>query len=240
MEKVSKRVILVTGGGQGLGAAIVRTLASENTVVVPLDVKIEQAEKLCLELRSSGYDAKAYKLDVTDVSTIESVVQQIAEEYGHIDVLVNNAGTDFTKPIEELSVKEIDIVLNVNLRGPFLMAKTVWPIMTKQGNGHVVNICSTASKRVWPNATAYFASKQGLLGLSHALLVEGRDKGIKCTAVIAGGMKTPFILDRFPEAEPNLQNPVNVAETIKYVLSISDESVIPEVMVLPMRETSWP
>jgi NAD(P)-dependent dehydrogenase (short-subunit alcohol dehydrogenase family) len=240
MSNANKRVILVTGGGQGLGAAIVRSLADENSVVIPLDVKIEQAEKLCEELNIAGKEAKAFKLDVTNDSNIEEVVGQIMNEYGRIDILVNNAGTDFTKPIEELSIKEIDIVLNVNLRGPFMLAKAVFPLMTKVERGHIVNICSTASKRVWPNATAYFASKQGLLGLSHALHVEGREKGIKVTAVVAGGMKTPFILERFPEAEPNLQDPKNVAETIKYVLSMPKESVIPEVMVLPMKETSWP
>jgi short-subunit dehydrogenase len=113
--------------------------------------------------------------------------------------------------------------------------------MRKHGGGHIVNVVSTAAKRAWANASAYHASKWGLLGLSHALHVEGRKHRIKVTAVIAGGMRTPFILERFPDTDPGLlQDPRNVAETIRFVLTQPEESVIPEVMVLPMRETSWP
>jgi short-subunit dehydrogenase len=104
-----------------------------------------------------------------------------------------------------------------------------------------VNIVSTAAKRAWVNAAAYHASKWGLLGFSHALHVEGRQHNIKVTAVVCGGMRTPFLLDRFPDIDlNNLQDPANVAETVRFVLLQPAETVIPEVMVLPMRETSWP
>ena len=100
---------------------------------------------------------------------------------------------------------------------------------------------STASKRAWPNASAYHATKWGLLGLSHALHAELRPLGIKVTAVIAGGMKTPFLLDRFPDIDvATLQDPANVARAVHFALSMPAESVIAEIMVLPMRETSWP
>jgi NADP-dependent 3-hydroxy acid dehydrogenase YdfG len=80
-----------------------------------------------------------------------------------------------------------------------------------------------------------------LLGLSHALHVEARPHNVKVTAVVAGGMRTPFLLDRFPDLDPAvLQDPANVAETVRFVLSQPEETVIPEVLVLPMRETSWP
>ena len=94
---------------------------------------------------------------------------------------------------------------------------------------------------MWPNASAYHASKWGLLGLSHALHAELRPHGIKVCAVIAGGMETPFLLERFPDLDRStLQDPANVAETIRHVLLQPQGTVIPEVMVLPMRETSWP
>jgi short-subunit dehydrogenase len=113
--------------------------------------------------------------------------------------------------------------------------------MKQQGSGHIINIISTAAKRAWPNASGYHASKWGLLGLSHALHTEARPHGVKVTALVAGGMRTPFLLDRFPDIdESTLQDPRNVAETIRFVLSQPAETVIPEVMVLPMRETSWP
>ena len=96
-------------------------------------------------------------------------------------------------------------------------------------------------KRTWPNASAYHASKWGLVGFSHALHTEGRPLGIKVTAVVAGGMRTPFLFERFPDLDPGvLQDPASVAQTIRFVLTQPDGTVIPEVTVLPMRETSWP
>ncbi len=241
MHSLRGKVALVTGGGQGLGASICEVLAESGAIAIAADIRLQQAEKVVKELQEKGLEAIALPLDVTDEKQIETVVQEIIQQHGRIDILVNNAGTDVTLPIEELTVTDIDQVLDVNLRGPFILSKLVLPLMKQQGGGHIINIASTAAKRVWPNATAYHASKWGLLGLSHALHVEARPHKVKVTAVLAGGMQTPFILDRFPDTPlENLQDPRNVAETVRYVLLQPDESVIPEVMVLPMRETSWP
>jgi short-subunit dehydrogenase len=121
------------------------------------------------------------------------------------------------------------------------MSKLALGAMRPRKRGHIVNIVSTAAKRAWANASAYHASKWGLLGLSHALHVEARPHRVKVTAVVAGGMRTPFLLERFPELDPAvLQDPMNVAETVRFVLTQPEETVIPEVLVLPMRETSWP
>ena len=110
-----------------------------------------------------------------------------------------------------------------------------------QQPGHIVNVASTAAKRAWPNASAYHASKWGLLGLSQALHAELRPHGIKVTSVIAGGMRTPFLLERFPDIDVGtLQDPADVAAAIKAVLLLPAGTVVPEIMVLPMRETSWP
>lgn len=241
MHSLRGKVALITGGGQGLGACICEVLAESGAIAIAADIRLQQAEKVVKDLQDKGLEAMALPLDVTDEGQIETVVQEIIQRHGRIDILVNNAGTDVTLPIEELTITDIDRVLDVNLRGPFILSKLVLPLMKQQGSGHIINIASTAAKRVWPNATAYHASKWGLLGLSHALHVEARPHKVKVTAVLAGGMQTPFILDRFPDTPlENLQDPQNVAETVRYVLLQPDESVIPEVMVLPMRETSWP
>jgi NAD(P)-dependent dehydrogenase (short-subunit alcohol dehydrogenase family) len=235
------RVVLVTGAGRGLGEAVCRTLAEAGASIVAADLRQDLAEALAGQLRDRGTPAQALGLDVGDEQQVLDAVLLARVRFGRLDVLVNNAGTDVTLPVEELSVTDWDRVLRTNLRGPFLLSRSVFPVMREQGRGHIVNVVSTAAKRTWANASAYHASKWGLLGLSHALHVEGRPHGIKVTAVIAGGMRTPFILDRFPDTPLNvLQDPKNVAETIRFVLTQPDETVIPEVMVLPMRETSWP
>jgi NAD(P)-dependent dehydrogenase (short-subunit alcohol dehydrogenase family) len=241
MHDLKARVVLVTGGGQGLGESICRVLGEAGAIVAVADLRANKAEAVAGRLRESGGQAMALQLDVGEEDQAAAVLGRVVERYGGLDVLVNNAGTDVTLPIEELSLADWDRVIRTNLRGPFVLSRLAFPIMRRQGRGHVVNIVSTAAKRTWANASAYHASKWGLLGLSHALHVEGRKCNVKVTAVIAGGMRTPFILERFPDTDPGvLQDPRNVAETVKFVLMQPEESVIPEVMVLPMRETSWP
>jgi len=241
MNSVKGKVILVTGGGQGLGAAICRAMAEDGAKVIAGDVIENKLQNVVKEITDSGGDIKSYSMNVADEENVQKVISQVIKEHGKIDVVINNAGIDYTKSIEEITYEEWNKVISVNLTGPFNVSKAVYPFMKKNGSGHIVNITSTASKRAWPNASAYHASKWGLLGLSHALHSEARKDNIKVTALVSGGMQTPFILERFPEVDPNvLQDPKNVAETIKYVLCQPAETVIPEVMVLPMRETSWP
>jgi NAD(P)-dependent dehydrogenase (short-subunit alcohol dehydrogenase family) len=235
------KVTLVTGGGRGLGEAICQTLADAGVVVLAGDVREDLAGEVARGIRDRGGRAESLRLDVTDEAGAGRAIEQIGSRFGRLDILVNNAGMDRTVPVDKLSVADWDRILAVNLRGPFLMSKLALEPMRHQGRGHIVNIVSTAAKRAWANASAYHASKWGLLGLSHALHVEARPHNIKVTAVVAGGMRTPFLLDRFPDLDPAvLQDPANVAETVRFVLSQPDETVIPEVLVLPMRETSWP
>jgi NAD(P)-dependent dehydrogenase (short-subunit alcohol dehydrogenase family) len=240
-EQLGGRVALITGGGRGLGEAVCRALADAGAVVIPADIREDLAEGVAAAIRGRGGRAAAYRLDVTSEDQAEATVRDVVSAFGRLDVLVNNAAIDLTVPVSELSVADWDRIMAVNLRGPFVMAKHALAQMARQGRGHVVNIVSTAAKRAWPNAAAYHASKWGLLGLSHALHAEARAQRIKVTAIVAGGMRTPFLLDRFPDIDPGvLQDPANVAETIRFVLEQPEETVIAEVTVLPMRETSWP
>jgi NAD(P)-dependent dehydrogenase (short-subunit alcohol dehydrogenase family) len=240
-DRLRGKVALVTGGGRGLGEAICRSLASAGVSTIVADVRADLAQHVAAEIRADGHDTIALHLDVGDDQAAQKTIDEATAIYGRVDFLINNAGVDLTVSIEEMSIEDWDRILGVNLRGPFVMAKSVFPLMREQGDGHIVNIVSTAAKRAWANASAYHASKWGLLGLSHALHVEGRAHGIKVTAVVSGGMRTPFLLDRFPDLDPGvLQDPKNVAETVRFVLSQPQETVIPEVMVLPMKETSWP
>jgi NAD(P)-dependent dehydrogenase (short-subunit alcohol dehydrogenase family) len=231
------KTVLVTGGARGLGEAICRDLADAGMRVLLADLPGSGAEEVAASLRQGGAEARALAVDLQDAAQIESLFAGLDA----LDVLVNNAGTDITLSIEELDLGDWDRVLAVNLRAPFVLSKYALPLMKRQASGHIVNVVSTAAKRAWANASAYHASKWGLLGLSHALHVEARPHGVKVTALVAGGMRTPFLLDRFPDIDVrNLQDPASVARTLRFLLTQPDETVIPELMVLPMRETSWP
>jgi NAD(P)-dependent dehydrogenase (short-subunit alcohol dehydrogenase family) len=220
---VQGKAIIVTGGSRGLGAAIAQVLGEDGAQLVIADIALERAQDRVAALADAGIKALAMALDVGVEEDVHRVVTATREKFGRLDAVINNAAIDITVPIGELSTTDWERIVQTNLTGPF------------------VNIASTAAKRAWPNASAYHATKWGLLGLSHALHAELRPLGIKVTAVVAGGMRTPFLLDRFPDIDPGvLQDPLNVARAVRFVLTQPEETVVPELTVLPMRETSWP
>lgn len=232
---------LVTGGGGGLGAEICRMLAQSGAHVIVADVNEALGERCAAGLREAGGQASVHCADIADPAAVQRLFADIASDGARLDGLINNAAIDITLPVEEVDTDQWRRVLMVNLYGPYLLTHAAVPLMKAQGGGHIVNIASTASKRAWPNASAYHATKWGLLGLSHALHAELRPHRIKVSAVVAGGMRTPFLLDRFPDIDTStLQDPAHVARAVRFVLTQPEETVIPEVMVLPMKETSWP
>ena len=235
------KAVFITGAASGLGAALATVLAGAGADIVATDIRPAPLEAAAGQWRAFGGRVHTIGFDVADPDAVRRAIGEAFEAMGRLDVLVNNAGTDVTLPIEELSEGDWLRVIDTNLNGPFLLAKHAAALMRRAGGGHIVNVTSTAAKRAWPNAAAYHASKWGLLGLSHALHAELRAHNIRVTAVVAGGMRTPFLLERFPELDPaGLQDPVNVAEAIRAVLLLPQETVIAELTVLPMRETSWP
>ena len=241
LQSLKEKSVLVTEGGSGLGAALSAHLADEGASVMLADIDEARAEQLAKQLRDKNYEADAVHCDVGNADDAENAVHKTIARFGKIDVLINNAGMDVSCSLCELELAQWERVLRTNLHGPFLMARAAARHMMGQGRGTIVNITSTAAKRAWPNACAYHASKTGLLGLSHALHAELRPAGIKVVAVICGGMATPFMLGRFPDTDDmTLQEPANVALTISQLLQLPEQTVVPEITVLPMNETSWP
>ncbi|WP_036168951.1 SDR family oxidoreductase [Massilia sp. 9096] len=244
---LADKVAFVTGAASGLGAALTDVLAAAGAHIVAADLRAEALQARITCLRERGVRAHGLAFDVGDAAAVRAAVDECLAHMGGLDILVNNAGTDVTLPIDALSEQDWLRVIGTNLNGPFLLSRAAAGHMRSRsanggtGGGDIVNIASTAAKRAWPNASAYHASKWGLLGLSHALHAELRPHGIRVTAVVAGGMRTPFLLERFPDLDAaRLQDPVNVARAIVQVLLLPRETVIPELTVLPMQEPSWP
>ena len=253
------KVALVTGAGSGLGEVTARVLAEAGACVSAVDVRRAEAERVAQAINQEG-EARHLSLEVehcrasapfpraialeADVSNWEQAsraVEATREAWGRVDVAVNNAGIDFTLPVTELTVEQWQRVIGVNLTAAFLISKAAFPIMMKQGGGHIVNISSTAGKRGWSNASAYCASKFGLVGFTQAIVAEGRPYGIRASLIVPGGMRTHFF-DRFdPPPDPrNLNDPYNVARAIAFIVSQPPDSVIQELMVCSINETSWP
>jgi NAD(P)-dependent dehydrogenase (short-subunit alcohol dehydrogenase family) len=237
-DELQGKVVLVTGGGQGLGEAICREVAQAGATLLVAD-RGERAHEVVSALRANGGQAHALIGDIGEENDVRRFVDA-AQRHGGLAAIVNNAGIDFTTDLESMAVSQWDAVIRTNLRGPFLLTKFALPQL-RERKGDVVNVASTAAKRGWPNASAYHASKWGLLGLSQALHAELRQCGVRVTAVIAGGMRTPFLLDRFPDLDPDkLQDPRSVARAVRFALTQPAESVVAEITVLPVQETSWP
>lgn len=245
MDSMNGTVTLVTGAGSGLGQATARAFAGAGSAVACLDINGAAAECTRASLPKAGQCHLALACDVSDADQVAHTVQTVRDRLGTIDVAVNCAAIDHTYWLEELTIEQFDRVIAINLRGPFLVAKSVWPLMREQGGGHIVNIASTAALRAWTGASAYHASKFGVLGLSRGLSTEGRKDNIRVTTVIPGGMRTHFF-DRFegqgipmPD-EANLQDPANVAATILYAVQMPPNSNLQELVITPTNEPSWP
>ena len=244
MNSFDNKSVLITGAGSGLGAAIAGRLVAAGARVALLDIAIDKAQSVAVAIDPGGKRTLALAGDVGDPQTVERAVAKVTGAFGGLDVLVNNAGTDVTKSIDEIGIAAWSRVIDTNLRGPFLFCKAALPALRSSDagrGGHIVNVASTAALRAWPNASAYHASKWGLLGLSRALHAELRPSGVRVSTVLAGGMRTPFLLERFPDLDPDkLQDPANVARAVEFLLAMPRGSVVAEIMVLPDEETSWP
>ncbi|MFL5702474.1 MAG: SDR family oxidoreductase [Ktedonobacteraceae bacterium] len=239
------KVALVTGAGSGLGEATVRAFAQAGCDVVCVDINGEAAERVRKSLAGQDTKCIALQCDVSNAEAVFKRIEAVEAHFGRLDIVANCAAIDHTVSVDEMSIEQWDQVINVNLRGPFLMAKAAMPLMRKHHSGHIFNIASTAATRAWANASAYHASKWGLVGFSRGLGVEGRADGIRVTTIIPGGMRTHFF-DRFvdqgipmPE-EKNLQDPANVAQVIVFAAQVPPESSLQEVIITPITETSWP
>ncbi|MBT2530089.1 SDR family oxidoreductase [Streptomyces sp. ISL-99] len=235
---------LVTGGARGLGASIARRLAGAGASVLVADLRKDLARDLCNELGAMGRgDARFVEMDVRDAAAVAEFFKDLEAEGQEVDILVNNAAVDVSKPIEHLTADEVTRVVTTNLLGPMYLCLETYRRMVARGGGHIVNILSTAANRTWTEAGPYAAGKSGLRAFTHTLFKEAqRDcPGIGVTGIIAGGMETPFIMERFPDADTSmLQSPDIVADTVLYALSVPAGSAVSELVVVPRTEPSWP
>ena len=244
-QHLAQKVAFVTGAGSGLGEATSRRLARAGACIACIDLDVERAVRTAASIEASGSSAIGIGCDVSDERAVQLAIERTLQTWDRIDVAVNCAGVDYVLGIDEMTVEQWDRVIGVNLRGPFLVARAVFPVMKRLSGGDIVNVASTAALRAWGNASAYHASKWGLLGFSRGLGVEGRNDGIRVTTVLPGGMQTHFF-DRFveqgiPLPDPNgLQDPVIVAQTILYAVQMPSGSVVQEVVVTHPCEPSWP
>ena len=180
--RLDGKVTVVTGAARGLGRAIAKAYAAEGAIVYALDVLGEEVATLAAE----PGDLRPGRLDLADPAEVERVMAGIEAEAGHIDVLVNNAGIIFFKPVEAVSLADWDLLMNINLRGAFLCCKAVAPGMKARRSGAIINVSSNAGIKGDTDESTYCASKFGLEGLSRALAVEFAPYNVSVNSITPG------------------------------------------------------
>lgn len=240
LDELMGRVAIVTGAARGLGRSIAIALAKAGGNLMLVDMRQSDLLTLASELHSLGQRSLAVETDISDEGQVVSMVQRALGEFGSVDILVNNAGINRPASITELTTGDWDAVLDVNLKGAFLCSRAVFPKMIEQEGGHIVNIASIMGKRGWGGHTAYCASKFGLMGLTQALVAEGKPHNIKVTAICPGGMDTSWYDDRPKFDRSVLMDPEIVANLVLFVVSQPKDSLVYEAVVASVSQTNWP
>ena len=193
--EVKGKVVIVTGASSGIGEATAREFAKEGAKVILAARRVDRLESLAKEIVAMGGGAEALvvQADLSKLEDIQSLITKTLEEYGRIDVLVNNAGFGRLDWLENLDpVKDIQSQFDVNVLGVIQTTRQALPIMIKQRSGHVINICSMAGLVATPTYTIYAASKHAVHGFSEALRREVKPWGIDVSMIYPGGVTTEF------------------------------------------------
>jgi len=185
-----KKTALITGGGQGIGRALAVRFAENGYAVSLCDVDKEAGLEVVKHIRSFGGMAMFLRADVAAEEDVRRWVRLTVEEFGRIDVLINNAGIGRNAPFLELAAEDFDRVIAVNLRGTFLCSREAARLMKEAGGGSIVNLSSTRALMSEPGTEAYSASKGGILALTHAMAVSLGPDGIRVNAVSPGWIET--------------------------------------------------
>ncbi|MFW0149871.1 SDR family NAD(P)-dependent oxidoreductase [Mycobacterium sp. smrl_JER01] len=190
---VRGKVALVTGGASGIGAALVARLADAGAEVWIADRQLDSGERLARRLRRLGGIAHAVELDVRDAAAFQGVVDEVVKKSGHLDYLFNNAGIGVGGEVDSYTLADWTDVFDVNLLGVVHGIQAAYPVMIKQGHGHIVNTASMSGLIPSPGMASYSASKHAVVGLSKALRIEAARHGVTVTALCPGVIKTPIL-----------------------------------------------
>ncbi|MCI8447359.1 MAG: gluconate 5-dehydrogenase [Eubacterium sp.] len=185
------KVALVTGASYGIGFSIASAYAQAGAAIVFNDINQELVDKGMAAYKEIGIEAHGYVCDVTNEAQVEAFVKQVKEEVGSINILVNNAGIIKRIPMIEMTAEQFRQVIDIDLNGPFIMAKAVLPDMIEQGGGKIINICSMMSELGRETVSAYAAAKGGLKMLTKNIASEYGQYNIQCNGIGPGYIATP-------------------------------------------------
>ncbi len=246
MSVFSNKVVFITGAASGIGRGIAERVSAAGAIVIVADINGTGAEAVAANLRAKNGRAEAISLDVTKADDVRAAIEGAAATHGRLDYVFNNAGIGFRGEVRDTSLEQWKLVIDVNLLGVVHGVHAAYPIMARQGHGHIVNTASLAGLVVAPLLAPYAAAKAGVVGLSRALRIEGAGLGVKVTALCPGFIQTG-IYDAAVTAGAKHQG--SVKASIPFPIAPLDASVDEllagverndEIVVLPkIARTAW-
>ena len=232
MGTLKEAVVVVTGASRGLGRAIAEEVARGGAkVVVNYSRSQEPAEELVNEISESGGEAIAVQADVSDAEQAQKLIDQAIEEYGRIDVLVNNAGINIDRTLKKLSVDDWDKVIQVDLNSAFYTVHAVLPHMTEQGGGKIINMSSFVGEAGNIGQANYSAAKAGLLGFTKTAAKELARYGITVNSICPGFIETDMVASIPDDAKEKLLksvplgrfgHPDEIARAVRFLIEDGD------------------
>lgn len=239
MSKIEGKVIVITGASSGIGEAAARELAGRGAKVVLGARRTDRLEKLAAEIKSKGGEARFRAVDVTSRADVEALIRFAKDEFGRVDVLVNNAGVMPLSPMAALKVDEWDKMIDVNIRGVLYGIAAVLPDMKARGSGQIINVASIGAHVVVPTGAVYCATKYAVWALSEGLRQENPD--IRVTIVSPGVVATELGGDisdatakgALAEFRKTSLTPDAIARAIAYAVEQPEDVDVNEVIVRP-------
>jgi 3-oxoacyl-[acyl-carrier protein] reductase len=242
MNVLESQVAVVTGAARGAGKAIARRLASLGAHVVLVARSADQLSRVREDITRTGGAASVFPCDLMNATAVGELGKSIAEKYQRCDILVNNAAIGMDgKFLHEVTPDEWDLIFNTNLRGPYLMIRSLAPLMIAARSGHIINISSLAGRNPLPKGAAYSASKWGLNGLTYSVSEELREYNIRVSVVAPGSINTDFDdhsgkgAASGKDPKKKLQ-PDDIAAVIAMLVTQSPQCFISEVLVRPTQK----
>jgi len=215
--QLKNKTALITGASSGIGKEIALKFSEEGALVILTARHLDKLKQVQKEIENNNGKSDSFEMDITNREQIKNTINQIIKKYNKIDILVNNAGIAIWNSIENVTYKEFDDQININLIGYFNCIKEVVPYLLKEKSGSIVNIITSTVKKTKAGRVAYAASKYGQAGLSNAVHEDLKDKGISVVAVYPSKTNTPihdpYMSKDDPQREKMLK-PKEVAEVV--------------------------
>jgi len=239
MKAFEGKVVWITGAGTGIGRAAALMFADEGAKLALIGRRSQPLEEVAAKIAAAGGEAAVEPLDVSDREAVNAAGTRLIARFGRVDILVNNSGLNVVnRRLDELAPQDWDYVLAVNLTGAFNMVHAVFGPMRAQQDGLIINVASTAARRVSGVAgAAYSASKFGMLGMSLSLTQEAWKFGIRACCLCPDDVNTPIMQRRrvkYPqEVLDQFIQPEDLADTIRFVALMPKRTSIPEMVIYP-------